>query len=94
MVSERLFSKGLKAPLKFSSIGYQGEFFKTITRDSHHISLAIIDEIKDELLRGEFKTLNLPDDIYLDLDVIAYESHLSTSLARQFIACLKASFEP
>ena len=93
MVSRKLSSKGLNNPLKFESSGFDGEFFKTITRDSFHISLAIKDEIQDELSRGEFKILALPDDICLDLDVVGFESHLSTPLARKFIDSLSASFE-
>jgi|WetSurMetagenome_2_1015567.scaffolds.fasta_scaffold688159_2 hypothetical protein len=93
MVTKKLISKGLATPLKFNSTGFHSEYFKTITRDAHHISLAIKDEIKDELLRGEFKILEMPDDICLDLDVVGYESHLSTPLARKFIESLKASLE-
>ncbi|MBN1191663.1 MAG: hypothetical protein JXA46_18060 [Dehalococcoidales bacterium] len=94
MVAKKLISKGLTTPLKFNPTGFHSEFFKTITRDSYHISLAIKDEIQDELLRGEFKTLELPDDdISLDLDVVGFESHLSTPLARKFIDSLTSVFE-
>jgi hypothetical protein len=92
MVTKKLVTKGLTTPLKFNSTGFHSEFFKTITRDSYHISLAIKDEIQDELSRGEFRTLDLPDDICLDLEVVGFESHLSTPLARKFIESLTASF--
>jgi hypothetical protein len=93
MVSKKLTSKGLTTPLKFESSGFEGEFFKTITRDSYHISLAIKDEIKSEVSRGEFKILNLPDDITLDLVVVGFESSLSTPLANKLLESLSASFE-
>ncbi len=93
MVTKKLVSRGLTTPLKFNSTGFHSEFFKTITRDSYHISLAIKDEIQEEISRGEFKILELPDDICLDLDVVGFESHLSTPLARKFIESLAASFE-
>jgi DNA-binding transcriptional LysR family regulator len=92
MVTRQLGSKGLKTPLRFDSTGFHSEFFKTITRDAYHISLAVKDEIEEELLRGEFKTLALPEDICLDLDVVGFASHLSTSLAKQLITSLTASF--
>jgi len=94
MVSKKLSSKGLSTPLKFESSGFDSEFFKTITRDSYHISLAIRDEIKSEISRGEFKLLILPDDITLDLDVVGFESSLSTPLAQKLIESLSTSFEP
>jgi hypothetical protein len=94
MVSRKLTSKGLTNPLKFESSGFDGEFFKTITRDSYHISLAIKDEIKSEISRGEFKVLSLPDDITLDLDIVGFESSLSTPLAHKLVESLTASLEP
>jgi|WetSurMetagenome_2_1015567.scaffolds.fasta_scaffold229024_1 hypothetical protein len=94
MVSKKLTSRGLTHPLKFESSGFDGEFFKTITRDSYHISLAIKDEIESEISRGEFRILSLPDDITLNLDVVGFESSLSTPLAHKLVESLSASFEP
>jgi LysR family transcriptional regulator, transcriptional activator of the cysJI operon len=92
LVTNKLASEGLRGPPKYYSTGYNSELFKTIVQTGNYVSIAINQEIKDELERGILKVLPLPDNIYLDIDVIAYESHFSTHPIQEFISIAKSAF--
>ncbi len=88
LVSNRLIAEGLKTLPRFFLTGYNSEFFKTMVRSDNFISLTFEEEIREELDQGVLREVPVPGTIALDIEVVAYDTHISTPLIQQFIACL------
>jgi DNA-binding transcriptional LysR family regulator len=93
IVANKLISEGLSTPPKFYYSVSNSELFTVAIRNRDCISLAVLGEIKEEIACHVVKVLPLPNGICLDLDVLAYESHISTSLVQQFISSVRSYFE-
>jgi LysR family transcriptional regulator, transcriptional activator of the cysJI operon len=91
MLSAKLSAEGLKTPPRFYLTANNIEFYKKIVQDGKSISISLEEDIHEEQEKGTLKVLPLPGGITLDIDIIAYESHFSTELVQQFVACAKAS---
>ncbi len=93
LVANKLKSEGLTTPAKFYSTASNSDLFTVAIRHRDCISLAVLGEIQEEIASHAVKVLPLPDGLFLDLDVVAYESHFSTTLVQQFISSIRSYFE-
>jgi hypothetical protein len=92
ILSNKLMAEGLKISPQFYLTADNFEFFKTIVKNGNSISFALYEDIKDEVERGALKVLSLPSDICVNIDVITHQSHFSTPLVRELVACVKAAW--
>jgi len=92
MVTNKLISEGLKTPPKYYLTGYDVEFCKNIVRNGNFISLALEEDVEEETKMGTLKCLTLPDDIQLNINIVARKTLLATALAQQFISYAKVAF--
>jgi LysR family transcriptional regulator, transcriptional activator of the cysJI operon len=92
-VANKLISEGLTTPPKFYFTASNSELFTVAIRNRDCISLGLLKEIREDIAGNVFKALPLPDSICLDLEIVAYESHIATSLVQQFISSIRSYFE-
>ena len=92
MVTNKLISEGLNTPPKFYLTSYDIQFFKNIVRNGNFISLALPQDIDEELERGVLKAIPLPDDLSCGVNIVAQKTILSSGIAKQFISYAKETF--
>lgn len=92
IILEKFASLSLKAPERYYFTSYSRELFPYAVCNGDYISLAVLDDIKDEVANGLLKIVPLQDGINLNIDVVAYNNRLSAPVIQQFISFAKDAF--
>jgi LysR family transcriptional regulator, transcriptional activator of the cysJI operon len=93
MITDKLATEGIHNPPNFNKMANNTESCKILVQDGESISAAFIEDIYTEVESGKLKILSLPEDFLMKIDAIFNQGFIESPLIRQFIDCVKVSFQ-
>jgi LysR family transcriptional regulator, cyn operon transcriptional activator len=88
-IVDKLIKEGIRTPLQINMTPDNVEMCKKLARDGEGISVALSENIEDEIKAGSLKILSLPEDFYMKIDAVFKKSFSTSPLIQQFIDCAK-----
>ncbi|OGO32860.1 MAG: hypothetical protein A2Z29_10385 [Chloroflexi bacterium RBG_16_56_11] len=92
VIPNKLIAEGVNLPLNQDLTANNIQFCKILVQNGNGISVALKEDIEQEVSEGKLRALPLPNDIWIEVDAVANRGMLTSPIVQLFITCAKASF--
>lgn len=92
VIPDKFVSEGVRIPLNMDLTADSIECCKILVQNGKNISVAMKEDIQNEINEGRLKIIPLPNSVTIDVDAVAHPGLLTSPIIQNIINYIKASF--
>jgi DNA-binding transcriptional LysR family regulator len=92
IIPNKLIAEGVTTPLNMDLTADNVQCCKILVQNGKDISVALEEDIEQELREGKLRALPLPNDIWIEVDAVMHRGSIASPLIQHYLSAAKSAF--